>query len=115
GLLLWLAITMVVIFVINTMVEMVNTFVSLLINQRMTYELGGDMFLHLQRLSLGFHSRRPVRDTIARVTGDPYCVQTLVTGSLLPLLQSIVMLVAMFVSMWGLNPTLSLMALTVVP
>jgi ATP-binding cassette subfamily B protein/subfamily B ATP-binding cassette protein MsbA len=81
----------------------------------MVYDLGADLFLHVQRLSLIFHSRRPVGDTIARVTVDPYCVQMLVTGVLLPLVQSVVMLAAMFAIMWRLDVSLSLLALSVVP
>lgn len=36
---------------------MASSVVSVGFNQRMTYELGADIFLHLQRLSLLFHSR----------------------------------------------------------
>ncbi len=81
----------------------------------MTYNLGADLFHHLQRLSLTFHSRRPVGDTIARVTGDPACVPMVILDALLPSLQSVVMLVAMFFIMWQLEPTLTLVALLVVP
>ncbi len=115
GLLLWVCISTVLLFLASTLVGMANTFVSVGFNQRMTYDLGADLFLHVQRLSLLFHSRHEVGDTISRVTGDPYCVQTLVSGALLPLLQSTVMLVAMFAVMWSLNPTMTLLSLTVVP
>jgi ATP-binding cassette subfamily B protein/subfamily B ATP-binding cassette protein MsbA len=94
---------------------MLQTRASVRLGQRMVYELGADLFLHLQRLSLLFHTRRAVGDTIARVTGDPYGLQTMVTGALLPLLQSLVMLAAMFVVMWRLEPTLTVLALGVVP
>src|SRR5207253_7878926 len=103
------------IFLAGTLLSMVSTVAMVSFGQRMTYDLGADLFLHLQRQSLIFHSRRPVGDTIARVTGDPSCVQTLVTGALVPLLQSVVTLVVMFVIMWRLEPTLTLLSLTVVP
>src|SRR5207248_1036694 len=80
-----------------------------------TYDLGADLFLHLQRLSLLFHSRRPVGDMIGRVTGDPYCVQKLVTGALLPLLESVVTLITMFLIMWRLEPTMTLFSLGAIP
>jgi ATP-binding cassette, subfamily B, bacterial len=66
-------------------------------------------------MSLVFHSRRPLGDMIARVTGDSYCVSTLVTDALLPAVQAVVMLVAMFVVMWSLQPTLTLLAVGVMP
>lgn len=115
GLLLWVALSTVALFLLGTLLGMVNAVVSVSFGQRMTYELGADLFLHLQRLSLTFHSRRPVGDTISRVTGDPACVQTLVTGAILPLLQSVATLVTMFIIMWRLEPRLTLTSLVVAP
>jgi LPXTG-motif cell wall-anchored protein len=115
GLLLWVALAGVAIFVAGTLIGMVNSLVSVRVGQRMAYDLGADLFLHLQRLSVIFHSRRPVGDTIARVTGDPYCVHVMIIGALLPLLQSAVTLVAMFAIMWQLEPSLTLLSLGVVP
>jgi ATP-binding cassette subfamily B protein/subfamily B ATP-binding cassette protein MsbA len=115
GIILWICISTVLIFLAGTIMSMVSTVASVSFGQRMTFDLGADLFLHLQRLSLLFHTRRPVGDTIARVTGDPYCVQVLVTGVLLPLLQSLGTLAAMFLVMWSLEPTMTLLALTVVP
>jgi ATP-binding cassette subfamily B protein/subfamily B ATP-binding cassette protein MsbA len=115
GLLLWVALGTVLIFLVSALATMVQTIAAVRLGQRMVYDLGADLFLHVQRLSLIFHSRRPVGDTIARVTVDPYCVQMLVTGVLLPLVQSVVMLAAMFAIMWRLDVSLSLLALSVVP
>jgi ATP-binding cassette subfamily B protein len=115
GLLAWVSAATVLIFLAGTLLATANALVSVRFGQRMVYDLAADLFLHLQRLSLSFHSRRPVGDTIARVTGDPYCLNLLVNGALLPLLQSIVTLVAMFAIMWVLDPVLTLLSLTVVP
>ena len=115
GLLAGVAVATVAIFLLGTVSSMAQTVASVRLGQRMVYDLAGDLFLHLQRLSLVFHSRRPVGDMIARVTGDPYAVQMLVNGALLPLLGSVVTLASMFVIMWRLEPTLTLLALAVVP
>src|SRR5947209_16918266 len=115
GLLLWVCVGTVLIFLAGMVMSMASTCASVQLGQRMTFDLGADLFLHLQRLSLVFHSRRPVGDTIARVTGDAYCVQVLVTGVLLPFVQAVGTLVAMFVIMWGLEPTMTLLAVAVAP
>jgi ATP-binding cassette, subfamily B, bacterial len=115
GLLLWVCLATVLIFLAGTLISMVSTTASVRLGQRMVYHLGADLFLHLQRLSLTFHSRRPVGDTIARVTGDPYGLQTLVNGVLFPLLHSAVTLGAMFAIMWRLEPRLTVLALGVTP
>lgn len=115
GLLLWVVMGSLGLFLAATAIGMVNSIVSVRVGQQMAYNLGADMFLHLQRLSILFHSRRPVGDTIARVTGDPYCVQVMALGALLPLVQSVITLVAMFFVMWQLQPDLTLLSLGIVP
>jgi ATP-binding cassette subfamily B protein/subfamily B ATP-binding cassette protein MsbA len=115
GLLAWVSVGTLVIFLAASLVGMASTIVTVRFGQRMVYDLAGELFLHLQRLSLLFHRHRSVGDTIKRVTGDPYCVQTLVSGALLPLLQSAVTLVTMFAVMWFLAPALTLLSLAVVP
>jgi len=114
-LLLLLAAATILIFVANTVVSMVNSVVSVRVGQKMAYDLGADLFRHLQRLSLLFHSRQPVGDSIARVTGDPYAVQVMVIGALLPVIQSLVALAAMFTIMFRLESTLTLLSLGIVP
>jgi ATP-binding cassette subfamily B protein len=103
------------VFLLSTASTTFYNYFSLRIGQRMVFELASDLFSHLQRLSLIFHSRRALGDTIQRVTGDSYCVSTLVTDALIPAIQAVVMLAAMFFVMWSLEPTLTLVALSVVP
>ncbi|MBV8735346.1 MAG: ABC transporter ATP-binding protein [Solirubrobacterales bacterium] len=115
GLLAWAAAGTVAIFLLATASSTAYSYFSLRIGQRMVFELAADLFAHFQRLSLMFHSRRPLGDTIARVTGDSYCISTLVTDALIPAVQALLMLTAMFVVMWTLEPLLTLVALGVLP
>ncbi|HZO91059.1 MAG TPA: ABC transporter ATP-binding protein [Chthonomonadaceae bacterium] len=115
GLLLWVCVGTLLIFLANNILSMIYSLASVSLGQRMTFSLGADLFLHLQRLSLRFHNQRRVGDTISRVTGDTYCVQMLVTGVLLPLIQSLISLVTMFAIMWQLHPRMTLLSLGVVP
>jgi ATP-binding cassette subfamily B protein/subfamily B ATP-binding cassette protein MsbA len=109
------AIATVLIFLLGTVTNVIYTYCSLLLGQRMTYSLATDLFAHLQRLSILFHTRRPLGDLMSRVTGDSWCVNTLVADALVPAFQALVTLVAMFVVMWNLQPTLTLLALGVTP
>jgi ATP-binding cassette subfamily B protein len=115
GLLAWAAIATILLFLLGTLSTTFYNYFSLRIGQRMVFDLAADLFSHLQRLSLLFHSRRALGDTIQRVTGDSYCVSTLVTDALIPAVQALLMLVAMFVVMWTLEPTLTIAALGVLP
>jgi ATP-binding cassette, subfamily B, bacterial len=115
GLLVWVAAGTVLIFLLGTATHMLYTYYSLQLGQRMTFSLAADLFAHLQRMSLLFHRRRTVGDMLARVTGDSYCVSTLVSDALVPAIQALVTLIAMFVVMWLLQPTLTVLALGVTP
>jgi ATP-binding cassette subfamily B protein/subfamily B ATP-binding cassette protein MsbA len=115
GLLFWVCVGTVLIFLAETLVSMASTFASVGLGHRMAYNLGADLFLHLQRLSLPFHSRQPVGDLMIRVTEDSFCVQALVIGTLLPLLQSVVTLAVTFCILWRLEPTMTLLSLGVIP
>ncbi len=88
---------------------------SIAFGQGMVYDLAGDLFAHLERLSLRFHGRHGVGDSIRRVTTDSSCVSKIVLNALLPVLASIVSLLAMFTVMWRLDRQLTLLALVVVP
>src|SRR5215211_1895460 len=111
GLLPWAVGAEVVIFLLATFASMAYTFSSLRLGQRITYELAGDVFRHLQRQSLLFHSRRRLGDMMERVTGDSYCISTILLEAAVPTLQALVTLGAMFFVMWNLQPLLTLLVI----
>jgi len=115
GLLLWVCVGTVILYLATTLVSMIYTYASIGFGQKITFDLGADLFLHLQRLSLLFHSRHEVGDMISRVTGDTYCLEDMVNSALLPQLQSVITLVTMFVILWHLEPKMTVLSLGVVP
>ena len=110
-LLVWAVGGEILIFLLYTLLDVVATYAATALGQRMTFALGADLFIHVQRLSLRFHARRAVGDTIARVTGDSYAASSVLLDSLLPAVQALIALVAMFVVMWQLQATLAAMSL----
>jgi ABC-type multidrug transport system fused ATPase/permease subunit len=114
-LLAWSVAGTVLLFLLNWAVGLFGAYLSTGFGQRLTYEVAADVFFHLQRLSLSFHSRKHLGDTIRRVTSDCSCVSTIVLGALLPVLTSVLTLGAMFAIMWRMNSTLTLLSLTVLP
>lgn len=115
GLLAWLCLSMVLVVLAGIALGMVKSLASVTFGQRVTYDLGADLFLHLQRQSLLFHSRHSVGDTATRVTGDASCVQLLVTGASLPALQSSVTIVTSFIILWQVSPSMTLVSLGAIP
>ncbi len=115
GLVAWIAAATVLLFLGNSMLSMVSTTAFVKLGQRMVYDLAADLYWHLQRMSLRFHGKQQVADLVARVTVDTYCVQTLVSSMLFPVLQSGLTLVCVFGIMWRLDRGMALLSLTVVP
>jgi ATP-binding cassette subfamily B protein len=111
----WIVSATVIIFFFQWMLRLANSYASIGFGQRMVYDLAADVFEHLQRLSLGFHSRSPVGDSIRRVTSDCGCVSIIIKDALLPATASLVSLVIMLAIMWRMDPGLTLISISVVP
>jgi ATP-binding cassette, subfamily B, bacterial len=85
------------------------------VGQNMVNDLRGALYAHLQRLSLAFHDRQRVGDLLYRITADSFAVQTMIMNGALPIFSAVVLLAGMLVILFPLDPTLTLLALTVVP
>jgi ATP-binding cassette subfamily B protein/subfamily B ATP-binding cassette protein MsbA len=107
----WLALSTLFLFVVNRGLQVMKAYIQDGIGNRMMYSLGGELFDHLQRLSLRFHYQRQSGDLVRRVTTDSGCIRELVLGVYMPALTSLASLLVMFAVMWYLNPLLSVIAL----
>ena len=83
--------------------------------QRMVYDLAGDLFARLQRLSLLFHSRRSIGDSLSRLTEDTWCIYTVADGLLMSPIQQIITLGMMICIGFALDPVLATLAVGVAP
>jgi ATP-binding cassette subfamily B protein/subfamily B ATP-binding cassette protein MsbA len=115
GLVAWSIAATVILFVLSWAVGVATAYANIAFGQRMVYDVASDLFGHLQRLSLRFHSRKSVGDSIRRVTTDTACVAVIVKDAVLPLVTSAISLVVMFGVMWRLEFRLTLVSLLVVP
>jgi ATP-binding cassette, subfamily B, bacterial len=94
---------------------LLHNYTAIRIGQNMVNDLRGALYAHLQRLSLAFHSRQRVGDLLYRITADSFAVQTMIMNGALPILSALVLLAGMLVVLFPLDPTLTMLALTVVP
>jgi ATP-binding cassette subfamily B protein/subfamily B ATP-binding cassette protein MsbA len=115
GLAAWCVAGTVVLFLLSWALTLATALANVGFASRMVYDLGRDLFGGLLRLSLGFHTLRPVGDSVRRITADCGCVATIVKDVLLPLLAALVSLAVMFTIMVQLDPVLTLLSLAVVP
>ncbi|MGA7875439.1 MAG: ABC transporter ATP-binding protein [Desulfoferrobacter sp.] len=113
SLLAWLTAGTVLVFLAGQSVRMIRSYLEAGVGSRMVYDLGAKLFEHLQSLSLQYHGKRSKGDLVRRVITDSSCVRELIMWVLLPVLSSLISLVAMFAVMWKLDISMSLLALFV--
>ena len=114
-LLAWLAAATIVLFLSSEGVRLIQEYVGAGVGSQMVYDLGAALFDRLQHLSLRFHNQQRAGDLVRRVMTDSICIQNLAMGVFLPVLTSLVNLVAMFAVMWQINQLLSLLSLMIAP
>ncbi len=114
-LLLLAVIGLVVIYIVLGGITLLNNYTTIMIGQKMVNDMRRDLYGHLQRLSLAFHSRRQVGDLLYRVTADTYAIQSLTMNGVFPILTAMVLLGGMFYVMLKIDWQLTLLSLTVCP
>jgi ATP-binding cassette subfamily B protein len=115
GWILSAALLSLVLFLANSALDTGLTWAWSAAGQRMVYDLAADLFHRLQRLSILFHSRRNVGDSLSRLTGDTWCVYTVTEGLLVAPLQNLLQLVTIGAVAWKMDPTLAMLTLAVAP
>jgi ATP-binding cassette, subfamily B, bacterial len=92
-----------------------HNYTTIRIGQNMVNDLRGDLYAHLQRLSLAYHSRQRVGDLLYRITADSFAVQTMLMNGLLPILSAVILLGGMLIVLFPMDSTLTLLSLSIVP
>jgi len=102
-------------FALNSVLEVANTWLWSATGQRMVYELAADLFHRLQRLSLLYHSRHPMGDTLGRLTVDTYCTFTVAQAMLITPAQNLFTFATIGVIAWQMDAGLTVLALVLSP
>ena len=115
GLLAWVVAAGLVVFAVNSLIDVVLTFAWIRVGQRMVYDLAGDLFARIQRRSLLFHARSSVGDSMSRVTGDSWAIHTVVDTLLFAPLHALITTVGVLVVMMRMDAGLTLASFVVAP
>jgi ATP-binding cassette subfamily B protein/subfamily B ATP-binding cassette protein MsbA len=94
---------------------LLHNYTTIRVGQSMVNDLRGDLYAHLQRLSLAYHSRQRVGDLLYRITADSFAVQTMIMNGVLPILSAAILLAGMLIVLFPIDPVLTLLSLTIVP
>ncbi len=92
-----------------------QTYLMSVISQRLLSQLRLDMFAHLQRLSTDFFSKREVGSLMSRVINDIAVMNEFLSLGALQLFSDALLLVAIAVVMFALDPSLALLIFITFP
>ncbi|TMA48523.1 MAG: ABC transporter ATP-binding protein, partial [Deltaproteobacteria bacterium] len=106
---------LVAIYALLGVLSVTSNYATIKVGQQMVNDFRSELYAHLQRLSLAFHSRRQVGDLLYRLTADTFAIQTLTMNGFFPVVTSVVLLVGMLAVMLRLDWVLTLIALAIVP
>jgi ABC-type multidrug transport system fused ATPase/permease subunit len=93
------------------MLRMAADYLLIGIGLRMVFRLRCALFDHVQRLSLVFHDRTPVGDSLYRVAFDTYSLQTLFNNAFIQTLTSLVTVIGIMAIMVSRDWRLSVVAM----
>ncbi|MDQ7797142.1 MAG: ABC transporter transmembrane domain-containing protein, partial [Spirochaetia bacterium] len=85
------------------------------ISQNALKNLRGDLFAHIQTLSMRFFDTHPAGGLMSRLTNDIDAINQTVSQNIISLIASILTMIGILVSMFILNHWLALASLVVIP
>ena len=94
---------------------LLHNYTTIRVGQSMVNDLRGDLYAHLQLLSLAYHGRQRVGDLMYRITADSFAVQTMIMNGVLPILSAAILLGGMLIVLFPMDPVLTVLALAIVP
>lgn len=107
--------SVVVILGLKAVFQYLSTVGFALVGNRVLTEVRGELFRHLQSLSLSFHTRAKAGDLTMRLIGDVGMLKETAVTAMLPLAANVLILVGMVTVMLILNWQLALIALLPLP
>jgi ATP-binding cassette subfamily B protein len=110
-----LALAMILVSVLASLFSYLSTFGIALATIRILSEIRGDLYSHIQRLSLSFHYQHRTGDLITRLTADIDHIRIAIVKTGLPLFTNLVALVGMLVIMFWINWELTLIIAITAP
>lgn len=108
-----------VLYAVTIIIALILTYVQALIlsyvGQKVIYTVRGDVFSHLERLSMNYFNSNPIGKLVTRATNDIETLNEMYTSVIVNVLKSIVMLLGIIITMFSYNIKLSLVTFSVIP
>lgn len=92
-----------------------RVFIMSRVGQSIIFDIRSKLFHHLQRLSLSFFSHYSVGRIIVRVINDVSVLREFITWAMLAIARDLFVLIGIVITMFSMNPRLSLLTFSVIP
>ncbi len=113
---LWLiTISVPLLIAIKSMAAYIQNYLMSWLGQRITQQMREDLFRHLHRLSLEFHSGQKAGEILARATNDLTIVQSMLQFVPLYLIRDLLTIIVLMTALFFLNWHFALVALGIIP
>jgi len=110
-----ISLLMLVVYVLNAAFQALSNWIMAAVSQGALQRMRGDLFAHIQTLSLRFFDKNPAGELMSRLTNDIEAINQAVSSNVTSLVASVLSMVGILVSMFLLNHWLALASLVVVP
>ena len=110
-----LAMVMLGIFILGGLASILHGIMMVGVGQRLIADVRGELFSHLQMLSMAFHDQHKVGDLMSRVTNDSEAINNVLSNGLIDFITNILTLGGIMVSMFFLNWQLAIGTLILLP
>ncbi|WP_245899384.1 ABC transporter ATP-binding protein [Nonomuraea indica] len=110
-----LALGMILVAVTTSVFDVVQTFVSTTVGQRVMHDLRTTVYEHLQRMSMAFFTRTRTGEVQSRIANDIGGMQSVVTSTATSIVSNLTTVVATIVAMVALDWRLTVVSLALLP
>ena len=110
-----LAGAIVAVAVVAGFVGVLQTWVSMIVGQRIMLDVRNKLYQHLQRQSLGFYTVTRAGEIISRLNNDVAAIQDTSTNTVVTIVTNIVTLIVTLFFIFSMDPKLALLAIVIVP
>jgi ATP-binding cassette subfamily B protein len=115
GLLALLALGMIAVAVANSVFNVLQTYMSTTVGQRVMHDLRTAVYGHLQRMSLAFFTRTRTGEVQSRIANDIGGMQSTVTSTATSLVSNLTSVIATVIAMLVLDWRLTIVSLLMLP
>jgi ATP-binding cassette subfamily B multidrug efflux pump len=110
-----LTLLMLGIYLAGGLASIIQSVLMVSIGQRLVADVRGELFAHVQTLSMAYHDHHQVGDLMSRVTNDTEAINDVLSNGLIQFSSNILLLGGIMVSMFVLNWQLAAGTLLILP